>query len=79
MPRALKKTVGPPESSTHGDRAAAERSSEWGRGMDALTALLTCLNNTVSALVSAGSAFFGSPLITTTSVTLCLCPSVGTP
>lgn len=57
----MKKAVGPPESSTHRDRAAAQRSSEWGRGMDALTVLLTCLNNTVSALVCAGSAFFGSP------------------
>lgn len=56
-PGAKKKAVGPPESSTHRGRAAAELSSEWGRGMDALTVLLTCLNNTVLALVCAGSAF----------------------
>lgn len=49
----------PPERSTHRGRAAAEHSSEWGRGMDALT-VLTCLNNTVPALVCVGSAFSGS-------------------
>lgn len=68
----------PPGSSAH--RSRTLQSTTVDRAVDGCLGyhLLTCLNHTVPFLSKSPPQVLWVYLVPTTSVTLCLCPSVGT-